>query len=399
MIETVTAQCGTSAVRSTQTTSIVAGSRSKSRCANTVPTSVALVPRAHRAGAVEASPTRASSPARAGHDRVREQADAERREDVSEARLRLGGSACPTVSRQESERGTRRDDVEEDGEHDPAPDDELEGVDTLPHSGPRHQIAATAPRRRPPGRHRRAASRSASQRPALTLRAPLRPRCRSRSRTRARAARRSSARRSSRRRAREQPRPCLPPRLVLDEPRTPPRRARRIVRRDRDGRLRRQHLAVAGDVRRDDRKRARERPREHHAEALLPDRWRDERLRAEQRAGQLVLAEEPDDVDPVVGHAKPREEKPYRQRIGARDGQPKPRPRADLGPRPQQHLQPLPRLLAPGEDDPVLAAAGGRRRPGRARRSGSPRTRRAAIAPATPSPARRRRCGGRSDRS
>ena len=39
-----TAQCGTSAVSSTQTTRIVAGTRSKSRCAKTVPTSVALVP-------------------------------------------------------------------------------------------------------------------------------------------------------------------------------------------------------------------------------------------------------------------------------------------------------------------------------------------------------------------
>ena len=43
VIET-TAQCGTSAVRSTQTTRIVAGTRSKRRCAKTVPTSVALVP-------------------------------------------------------------------------------------------------------------------------------------------------------------------------------------------------------------------------------------------------------------------------------------------------------------------------------------------------------------------
>ena len=41
-------------------------------------------------------------------------------------------------------------------------------------------------------------------------------------------------------------------------------------------------------------------------------------------AGQLVLAQEADDVDAVVGHPQPREEKPDRQRIGARDREPEP---------------------------------------------------------------------------
>ena len=84
------------------------------------------------------------------------------------------------------------------------------------------------------------------------------------------------------------------------------------------------HLAVAGDVRRDDRQRAREGARQHHPEALLPERRRDERLRAEQRVRELVLAQEADDVDAVVGNAKPREEEPDRERVGARDREPEP---------------------------------------------------------------------------
>ena len=49
VIDTI-AQCGTSAVRSTHVTRIDAGTRSNRRWAKTVPTSVALVPGAHRGG-------------------------------------------------------------------------------------------------------------------------------------------------------------------------------------------------------------------------------------------------------------------------------------------------------------------------------------------------------------
>ena len=75
-----------------------------------------------------------------------------------------------------------------------------------------------------------------------------------------------------------------------------------------------------------------------------------------------------------------------------------PRTRAppDLRPRAQQHLQALARLVPAGEDDAVLAPAGVGLAPGSARRSGSPRTRRAASAPPTRGRARRRRCGGRA---
>ena len=62
----VTAQCGTSAVRSTQTTSSVAGTRSKSRCAKTVPTRVAVVPGGAFGRCRRNVATRASSPSLPG---------------------------------------------------------------------------------------------------------------------------------------------------------------------------------------------------------------------------------------------------------------------------------------------------------------------------------------------
>ena len=144
-----------------------------------------------------------------------------------------------------------------------------------------------------------------------------------------------------------------------------------------------QHLSIAGDVRRDGGERARERAREHHAEALLPDRRRDERLAAQERVRELVLAQEADDVDPVVGDAEPGEEEPNRERVGTCDREPEPGAAMDLRPGAKQHLQALSRLLSPGEDDPVLAVAGRRRLRGRGRRSESPRTRRAASDSAT----------------
>ena len=63
---------------------------------------------------------------------------------------------------------------------------------------------------------------------------------------------------------------------------------------------------------------------------------------------------------PVVRDAEAREQEPDRQRVRAGDREPEPRAPPDLRPRAQQHLEPLPRLLAAGEDDPVLALAGGR---------------------------------------
>ena len=65
MTRLVTAQCGIFAVRSTHVTRNATGKRSNSRCANTVPSSVALVP--FPCGKLRRrTATRASSPARAG---------------------------------------------------------------------------------------------------------------------------------------------------------------------------------------------------------------------------------------------------------------------------------------------------------------------------------------------
>ena len=61
-----TAQWGTSAVSSTQTTRIVAGTRSKSRWAKTVPMSVALVPGGASGRCRRKVATRASSPSLPG---------------------------------------------------------------------------------------------------------------------------------------------------------------------------------------------------------------------------------------------------------------------------------------------------------------------------------------------
>ena len=121
-------------------------------------------------------------------------------------------------------------------------------------------------------------------------------------------------------------------------------------------RLGRHHVAVPVDVRGDDRRRARECAREHHAEALAAERRRDERLCRQQLGRQVVLAQEAEDVDPVVG-ARARARAAGARRAGRR---PTTRSRcaraaADLGPRAQQHRQPLAAVVAADEDDAVLA--------------------------------------------
>ncbi len=233
---------------------------------------------------------------------------------------------------------------------------------TLPQSGPRHQMTTNAstsatratsalrPAGAPHTQHRLHAARASPTEMPVTLEYTSSSRLAivgHAYRSTASAARRLAHR--------------LAARLVVDERAHGVSERVRIVRRDGDRSLRRQHLAVAGDVRRDGRQRAREGAREHHPEALLADRRRDESLRAEERPRQLVLAQEADDVDPLVRHAKPREQEPYRERIGAGDGQPQPGTPMDVRPGPKQNLQPLPRLLPAREDDSVLAIAGRRR--------------------------------------
>ena len=110
--------------------------------------------------------------------------------------------------------------------------------------------------------------------------------------------------------------------------------------------------------------------RENHAEALLPDRRRDERLGPEQRRGELLLAQEADDVDALVGDSEPGEQQADGERIRAGHGQAESGAGVDLGPRPEQHLQALSRFLPAGEDDAVLTASRPGPRAGRGRRSG-----------------------------
>ena len=59
------------------------------------------------------------------------------------------------------------------------------------------------------------------------------------------------------------------------------------------------HVAVAVDVGGEHRQRAAERPGQHHAEALAAERRCDQRLRRGEQRGELVLGEEPDDLDPL----------------------------------------------------------------------------------------------------
>ncbi len=72
----------------------------------------------------------------AGHDRVGEQTHSERGEDVHELRLVLGRQGLPDGQPPGEGPEQRRDDVEEIGEHDPAPDHELERVEHASPLGP-----------------------------------------------------------------------------------------------------------------------------------------------------------------------------------------------------------------------------------------------------------------------
>ena len=115
--------------------------------------------------------------------------------------------------------------------------------------------------------------------------------------------------------------------------------------------------------------------RQHHAEALLPDRRHGERLRAQQLRGQLLL------------RAGSRGCRCRSSRSGAAraasctasGSAPTSRSRAPVrrwivGPRLQQHRHPLARVVAADEDDRVARGWPGRPPAGSARRSGSPRS-------------------------
>ena len=337
----------------------------------------------------------------AGDDGVREKPDPERREDVDEPRLVLGRERLPDRQPPRQRPEERRHDVEQKREDDPAPDDDLERIEDASPLGPA-----------PPEDVEREDERDDSDsglRPARPPHAPARASCRaslrdarSRSRRRRppRAASRSRATRSARRRARAPLHPCAARRgSSSTSAHTASASACGSSGGDGDGGLGRQHLAVAGNVRRDRRERARERAREHHAEALLADRRRDERLRAEQRLRQLVLAEEADDVDPVVRDAKAREHESDGERVGAGDRQPQARSPWISGHARSSTCRPLRGSCLPAKtircSRSPAGADGGTSTP-----FGNHLVRRReASGSATPSRAPTRRCDGRCGRS
>src|SRR5438477_35064 len=140
----------------------------------------------------------------------------------------------------------------------------------------------------------------------------------------------------------------LPPRLVVQQLDPRARERRRVARRDEHACLGRHDVPVPGDVGCDNRRRARERARQHHAEALAAERGRDERLRGEKLGREGVLVEEAEHVDPVLGDVLTRQQEPDGERVGADDAQPRARPFPNRRPRAEQDLETLARLLPAG---------------------------------------------------
>ena len=115
---------------------------------------------------------------------------------------------------------------------------------------------------------------------------------------------------------------------------------------------------------------ARERPRQHHAEALHADRRRRQHLRPQQLAVRSSWLRKPSTSIPVLGDPVAREQQANGERIGADDAEPGTRAAVDLRPGVEQHPQALARVVATDEDDRVVAVCRGPPRAARARRSG-----------------------------
>ena len=287
-------------------------------------------------------------------DGVSEEADAERREHLHEPRQRrwerLVDRDVPG-----KRTGEHREEVEDDAHDDPAPPDEVERVvDGVPlrpappegeeRRDERGQDEEPArpwvPRERLQRRHAAAFALGAPDDAlvdALEPRGDVRP---------AVPLARERARRGAHR---------LAARLVGEQADDRIRERPRIAGGHRDGCLGRHDLAIPLDVGCDDRGRARERTRQDHAEALPAERRRHERLRGAEQVGQLVLAQEADDVDPAVGNADARQEEAHGERVGARDDEPRARSAMDLGPGAEKDVEALSRLVPAGEHDRVLA--------------------------------------------
>ena len=271
---------------------------------------------------------------------------------------------------------------------------------TLPQSGPRHQIATNARTSATsatttcvqPDRHTR--------RTGLMPLAPRRGRFPSRSRTRPRGAARSSATSSSRQRVRARPRPCAraahrPRRDRTQRPRARPGRSAR-PRRAASGvstsRYPGMSDATAGSA---------------HANARVSTMpklsWPiDGATSAFERSSVAVSSSWL--RKPTTSSPSSETRSRLRRRRTASGSAPatvrrSPVRSSDLRPRSQQHLEALPRLLAAGEDDAVLALARRRRvRHEHAVRNHLVLARQpAALGLASRAPTRR--CGGRSGRS
>jgi hypothetical protein len=134
-------------------------------------------------------------------------------------------------------------------------------------------------------------------------------------------------------------------------------RERRVVAgREQIADLRVDHGAVPRDVRGNDGHRAGQRARQHHPEALAAERRGHERLRTQQLARQVIVAQDAEDVDALVAHALLRHDEANGERVGADETQPRTGPAVDLGPRAQQDVHSLARFVAADEDDVVVPA-------------------------------------------
>ena len=238
--------------------------------------------------------TRASSPARAGRTAFPSSPIPKDENTWPNRRLRLGQRL---VDRQPPRERSREhgEEVERDADDHPAPGDEVERV---VHRGP---VGPPPPDREHRGRRAAASTsmprahgfcaRGAGPAHAATASGPSR----SRARRSPRAGARCRSRRSARPRAARAATPIAARRgssassdVTASDELLPDRRARP----ETDG-LRRQHLAVARDVGRDDRQGAGERVRQHHAEALAAEGRRHERLRSESSAVSSLLGRKP----------------------------------------------------------------------------------------------------------
>ena len=272
--------------------------------------------------------TRASSPARAGSTALPSR-PTPKAEKTCRKGGSGGGSAWWMVRFQAHARASTESRLSRTRDDDPPPADEVERVvDGVPvgpappqgedreherreDERPRAQGSGRAPEARHAARPRRSRSlrRRARRSPRAVARCPA---------TRSALRRRRLRRRAHRGAAR----------LVGEEGLDRGDERGGVARRDRDGRLGRHDLAVALDVRSDDGRRARERAREHHPEALAAERRARRSAFVERsRSVSSSCERKPTMSMPSSDTAEPGQEQPDRERVGAGDDEPRTRSR------------------------------------------------------------------------